>query len=91
MLPIHEHEETLLNAVRAHQILLVVGETGSGKTTQLPQFLWLDRRKAQTTDRPLKIAVTQPRRVAAISVATRVAEEIRCALGSTVREKGAAP
>ncbi|XP_060703858.1 probable ATP-dependent RNA helicase DHX40 isoform X2 [Hemiscyllium ocellatum] len=78
-LPIHRHRERLVQAVRDHPFLIVTGETGSGKTTQLPQYLYqagLGRHGA--------IGVTQPRRVAAISVALRVAEEMACPLGSRV-------
>ena len=57
-------------AVQARQTLILVGETGSGKTTQLPQFV-LDTGIAKGG----AVACTQPRRVAAISVATRVARE----------------
>ncbi|XP_078404337.1 putative ATP-dependent RNA helicase DHX40 isoform X2 [Cetorhinus maximus] len=78
-LPIHRHRERLVQAVRDHPFLIVTGETGSGKTTQLPQYLYragLGRHGA--------IGVTQPRRVAAISVALRVAEEMNCTLGKRV-------
>jgi HrpA-like RNA helicase len=61
------------------QILIVVGETGSGKTTQLPQYL----HEAGYTKRG-KIGVTQPRRVAAMSVAKRVADEMGVRLGHEV-------
>ena len=69
-LPIFEHRETLLERMNESQVVVCVGETGSGKTTQLPQYLL----EEGFTKRGL-IAVTQPRRVAAISVARRVAEE----------------
>lgn len=58
----------------------MVGETGSGKTTQLPKIL----REAGYARNGAMIAVTQPRRVAAVSVATRVAEELECRLGELV-------
>ena len=82
-LPIHPFREGLVDAVGRFQALLVVGETGSGKTTQLPQFIHSAGLHADG-DRRLKIGVTQPRRVAAVSVATRVAEEMRCSLGGLV-------
>ena len=62
-----------MEAVQAHQCVVVTGETGCGKTTQLPQFL----HKAGLSERGT-IGVTQPRRMAAISVAHRVAEELHC-------------
>lgn len=61
------------------ETLIVIGETGSGKTTQIPQYLYQDG----LSDRGL-IAVTQPRRVAAITIATRVAKEMKCQVGDTV-------
>ena len=76
-LPIREYRSKLVKAVEENDFLVVVGETGSGKTTQLPQFL----HKAGFTSRKEMIGVTQPRRIAAISVATRVSEEINCHLG----------
>lgn len=62
-----------------NQILIVIGETGSGKTTQITQYL----AEAGLTSRG-KIGCTQPRRVAAMSVAKRVAEEFGCRLGQEV-------
>lgn len=59
---------------------MVIGETGSGKTTQMTQYL----AEAGFTSRG-KIGCTQPRRVAAMSVAKRVAEEVGCRLGEDVR------
>lgn len=66
-------------AVTDNQILIVIGETGSGKTTQMTQYL----AEAGFTSRG-KIGCTQPRRVAAMSVAKRVAEEFGCRLGQEV-------
>ena len=63
-------------AFRSHQVIIVVGETGSGKTTQLPKLcLKLGRGKKK------QIVHTQPRRLAARSVATRIAEELQSDLG----------
>ncbi|XP_030041708.1 putative ATP-dependent RNA helicase DHX40 [Microcaecilia unicolor] len=78
-LPIHEQQTTLVQAVRDHPFLIVTGETGSGKTTQLPQFLY-----GAGLAKHGMIGVTQPRRVATIAVAQRVAEEMNCSLGSIV-------
>lgn len=78
-LPIYAVREELLTVVRENNIIIVVGETGSGKTTQLTQFLHEDG----YTNYGL-IACTQPRRVAAMSVAKRVSEEMNCELGEDV-------
>ena len=79
-LPVYEWREQLLEAIEQYQVLIVVGETGSGKTTQLPQFL----HEAGYTKGGQKIGCTQPRRVAAMSVAARVAEEMGVRLGKEV-------
>lgn len=78
-LPIFKFREQLLDAIKSHQVLVVVGDTGSGKTTQMTQYL----AEAGFADRQ-KIGCTQPRRVAAMSVAKRVAEEVGCRLGQEV-------
>ena len=78
-LPIFKLREELLGAISENQILVVIGETGSGKTTQMTQYL----AEAGYTKRG-KIGCTQPRRVAAMSVAKRVAEEVGCRLGQEV-------
>lgn len=79
-LPIAAYEQALIEAIKSNQILLVIGETGSGKTTQLPQYL----HRAHFTSRGLKVGCTQPRRVAAMSVAARVSEEMDVRLGGLV-------
>ncbi|KAM0755976.1 Pre-mRNA splicing factor [Meredithblackwellia eburnea MCA 4105] len=79
-LPVYEWREQFLEAVAAYQVLIIEGETGSGKTTQLPQYL----HEAGYTKNGQKIGCTQPRRVAAMSVAARVAEEVGCRLGNEV-------
>ncbi|OWA49823.1 ATP-dependent RNA helicase DHX8 [Hypsibius exemplaris] len=78
-LPIYKLKDQLIKAVTENQILVVIGETGSGKTTQMTQYL----AEAGFTIRG-KIGCTQPRRVAAMSVAKRVAEEFGCRLGQEV-------
>ncbi|RAH37473.1 ATP-dependent RNA helicase HrpA [Halomonas sp. SL1] len=78
-LPVAERREDILEALRDHQVVVVAGETGSGKTTQLPKLcleLGLGRRGL--------IGHTQPRRLAARSVATRLAEEMEVPLGEQV-------
>ncbi|CAL5229034.1 g12281 [Coccomyxa viridis] len=78
-LPVFKLRDQLIQAVNDHQVLVVIGETGSGKTTQMTQYL----AEAGYTSRG-KIGCTQPRRVAAMSVAKRVAEEVGCRLGEEV-------
>eukprot|EP01134_Creolimax_fragrantissima_P007349 CFRG7349T1 len=80
-LPIDDLKQAILDAVHnAHPAVIVVGATGSGKTTQLPQFL-LD---AGLAGKSGVIGVSQPRRVAAVSVARRVAEERNSKLGKEI-------
>jgi ATP-dependent RNA helicase DHX8/PRP22 len=78
-LPIYKLRDELIKAVNDNQILIVIGETGSGKTTQITQYL----SESGFTARG-KIGCTQPRRVAAMSVAKRVSEEFGCRLGQEV-------
>lgn len=79
-LPIYAYRDQFLAALEEYQILVIVGETGSGKTTQLPQYL----HEAGYTKGGLKIGCTQPRRVAAMSVAARVADEMGVKVGNEV-------
>uniref|UniRef100_A0A667WGD5 Pre-mRNA-splicing factor ATP-dependent RNA helicase DHX16 n=1 Tax=Myripristis murdjan TaxID=586833 RepID=A0A667WGD5_9TELE len=79
-LPVFPYREDLLAAIHEHQILVIEGETGSGKTTQIPQYLMEDG----YTKGGMKIGCTQPRRVAAMSVAARVSEEVGVKLGNEV-------
>ena len=78
-LPVYRLKQELMNAISENQVLVVVGETGSGKTTQMTQYMV----ELGLTKKGM-IGCTQPRRVAAISVAKRVAEEFGCALGEQV-------
>lgn len=79
-LPIYQYRDEFLAALEQYQVLVIVGETGSGKTTQLPQYL----HEAGYTKNGLKVGCTQPRRVAAMSVAARVAEEVGVKVGNEV-------
>ncbi|KAM2002161.1 hypothetical protein ACFX15_025904 [Malus domestica] len=78
-LPVFSYRDELLRAVEKYQVLVIVGETGSGKTTQIPQYL----HEAGYTKHG-KIGCTQPRRVAAMSVAARVSQEMGVKLGHEV-------
>jgi len=75
-LPIQAKSTDILQMMSAHQVCLLQGETGSGKTTQVPQYL-LDSTLSHIDklDEPMRIVVTQPRRISAISVAKRVCYE----------------
>jgi len=79
-LPIYAYRDEFLAAMADHQIIVIVGETGSGKTTQLPQYL----HEAGFTKGGMKVGCTQPRRVAAMSVAARVADEMGVKVGAEV-------
>ncbi|CAN1175866.1 Pre-mRNA-splicing factor ATP-dependent RNA helicase DEAH7 [Linum perenne] len=78
-LPIYSVRDELLQVIRENQVVVVVGETGSGKTTQLTQYLHEDGYTANGI-----VGCTQPRRVAAMSVAKRVSEEMETELGDKV-------
>ncbi|KAJ2757767.1 ATP-dependent RNA helicase, partial [Coemansia nantahalensis] len=80
-LPVFGARREIVREVRRHPTVVIVGETGSGKTTQIPQYLL---EAGFTAAEGTAIAVTQPRRVAATSVAKRVAEEVGTQLGARV-------
>ncbi|XP_053613679.1 probable ATP-dependent RNA helicase spindle-E [Plodia interpunctella] len=71
-LAINEYKQQILDRIRAYPVVIVEGPTGCGKTTQVPQWILDD---CYQNRRPCKIIVTQPRRIAAISIAKRVAQE----------------
>ncbi|CAK4080336.1 unnamed protein product [Aphanomyces euteiches] len=79
-LPVYQFLHEIQDKVQKHQVLVVEGETGSGKTTQIPQFLV----QAGYASKGKMVACTQPRRVAAMSIAKRVSEEMDVVLGQHV-------
>lgn len=79
-LPIFKYRNQILYALETHRVVVMIGETGSGKSTQLPQYLL----EAGWTDSKHSICVTEPRRIAAINLAKRVCEEVGCQVGHKV-------
>lgn len=70
-LPIYSAKDRLIEEIRKNETVIIIGETGSGKTTQIPQYVYGD----ESLTKGLTVGVTQPRRVAAVSVSRRVADE----------------
>ena len=86
-LPVSARRGEIMAAMDQHQVIIVCGETGSGKTTQLPKIaltLGRGRLNAKPGERARMIGHTQPRRIAASSVAKRIAEELKTPLGEVV-------
>ena len=86
-LPVSAHRDAIIAAIRAHQVVIVCGETGSGKTTQLPKLAWLahqETTRKNDTRRPRRIGMTEPRRIAARSVAQRLAQETQTPIGQFI-------
>lgn len=79
-LPVYAYRDEFLAAFEQFQILIFISDTGSGKSTQLPQYL----HEAGYTQKDMKIGITQPSRIAAISIAQRVSEEMGHRLGEEV-------
>jgi ATP-dependent RNA helicase DHX37/DHR1 len=78
-LPIIMEEQRIMEAVIENDVVIICGETGSGKTTQVPQFLYEAGYSSPTSDKKGLIGITEPRRVAALSMAKRVALELNLA------------
>eukprot|EP00245_Coleochaete_scutata_P012959 TRINITY_DN5135_c0_g1_i2.p1 TRINITY_DN5135_c0_g1~~TRINITY_DN5135_c0_g1_i2.p1 ORF type:complete len:714 (-),score=149.27 TRINITY_DN5135_c0_g1_i2:252-2393(-) len=79
-LPVWQQKQEFLDMLAQHQVVVLIGETGSGKTTQIPNFVV----EAGYTSNRKQVACTQPRRVAAMSVSRRVADEMDVTLGDEV-------
>ncbi|KAF1377673.1 hypothetical protein PFLUV_G00203190 [Perca fluviatilis] len=77
-LPVFQHRHRVLEALQRHPVVVVAGETGSGKSTQIPQFLLEELLTGGKVAKPCNIVVTQPRRISAMSLACRVSEELGC-------------
>lgn len=82
LLPVSQKKDDIAEAIKHNQVVIVAGETGSGKTTQLPKICLELGRGVKGM-----IGHTQPRRLAARSVASRIAEELECEMGSYVGYK----
>lgn len=75
-LPVFQHREQVLEALRRHRVLVIAGETGSGKSTQIPQFILEELLASGDAAQPCNVVVTQPRRISATSLASRVSQEL---------------
>jgi ATP-dependent RNA helicase DHX37/DHR1 len=85
-LPVVAKEQEIMEAIFSHDTVIVSGATGSGKTTQIPQFLFENGFGDQNGPTPGMIGITQPRRVAAVSMAKRVGEELGSAKGRVAHQ-----
>ncbi|NP_001414443.1 DExH-box helicase 29 [Rattus norvegicus] len=77
-LPVFKHRASIVETLKRHRVVVVAGETGSGKSTQVPHFLLEDLLLNDCGARKCNIVCTQPRRISAVSLATRVCEELGC-------------
>uniref|UniRef100_A0A8D0KJS2 ATP-dependent RNA helicase DHX29 n=1 Tax=Salvator merianae TaxID=96440 RepID=A0A8D0KJS2_SALMN len=80
-LPVFKYRHSLVETLKKHRVVVVAGETGSGKSTQVPQFLLEDLLCNERNLNKCNIVCTQPRRISAVSLATRVCEELACENG----------
>ncbi|XP_067172773.1 ATP-dependent RNA helicase DHX29 isoform X3 [Apteryx mantelli] len=79
-LPVFKHRHLIVETLKKHRVVVVAGETGSGKSTQVPHFLLEDLLLDEGSGK-CNIVCTQPRRISAVSLATRVCEELGCESG----------
>ncbi|XP_062984130.1 ATP-dependent RNA helicase DHX29 [Elgaria multicarinata webbii] len=80
-LPVFKYRHSLIETLKKHRVVVVAGETGSGKSTQVPHFLLEDLLHNEQNLNKCNIVCTQPRRISAVSLATRVCEELGCESG----------
>jgi HrpA-like RNA helicase len=80
-LPIHKHKSEILRSIEQNQVIIIAGETGCGKTTQVPQYIY---RGLKQKGEKVNILITQPRRIAAYSIARRLSQEMKVNLGEEV-------
>ncbi|ERE83365.1 ATP-dependent RNA helicase DHX29 isoform X3 [Cricetulus griseus] len=80
-LPVFKHRDLIVETLKRHRVVVVAGETGSGKSTQVPHFLLEDLLLNECGARKCNIVCTQPRRISAVSLATRVCDELGCENG----------
>lgn len=90
-LPVFQHRRAVLQAVHRHRVVVVAGETGSGKSTQIPQFILEDLLTQGPDAKPCNVVVTQPRRISAMSLAGRVSQELGCEDGPGAKVKHPVP
>ncbi|CCW69981.1 unnamed protein product [Phytomonas sp. Hart1] len=83
-LPVAEARPAIVRLLKRHQVVVIVGETGSGKTTQIPQYVWDDVVSTYPAEKRGLVGCTQPRRVAAVSIARHVAKQRQGTLGAEV-------
>ena len=81
-LPIEKYRDVILNYISNNQVIVIAGETGCGKTTQVPKYIYEDY--LSRNDKNLNMIITQPRRIAAVSIAKRLKEELNVNLGVEV-------
>ncbi|XP_036135386.1 ATP-dependent RNA helicase DHX29 isoform X1 [Molossus molossus] len=80
-LPVFKHRDSIVETLKRHRVVVVAGETGSGKSTQVPHFLLEDLLLNESGTSKCNIVCTQPRRISAVSLATRVCDELGCENG----------
>ncbi|XP_039606285.1 ATP-dependent RNA helicase DHX29 [Polypterus senegalus] len=81
-LPVYQHKDKVMEIILRNRVVIVAGETGSGKSTQIPQFILESILMRQSESQKCKIVCTQPRRISAMSLAVRVSEELGCEDGA---------